>query len=135
MVNQIKRVKVVTWEMCSTLKKVLKITAAAWQKITGRRHRSTISHGTSCWLAGSPAALEGLLPRRVLDALLPDRPPGIEGLLREGRRLNGPLMLLNYRTNNFDLWYYWYKSGKTCMTEVRIFCSSRQKTVFLETRK
>lgn len=87
MVNQINRVSVETWEMYSRLSTVLRMTAPAWQKTTGKRHRSSISHGTSC-CTGMGLSPEEDCRRREEDLTSPK-----EGcFFREGLLLNGPLI-------------------------------------------
>lgn len=80
--------------MCNTFKTVLIITAAAWQNITGNKHLSSISHGTSC-CTGIGFNPDEDCRRNDADFTNPN-----EGcFLRDGRRLNGPLMMSLTRTD------------------------------------
>lgn len=97
MAKNMKSVRVETWDMCSAFSTVLRMMAPAWQKITGSKHLSSTSHGTSCWetLIGFRPTADCLL---CMFAALTR--PTLGRALREGRRLKGPLMF--QESSNID---------------------------------
>lgn len=96
--------------MCNTFNTVLIITAAAWQKITGNKHLSSMSHGTSC-CTGIGFSPDEDCRRNDADFTNPK-----EGcFFNDGRRLNGPLIFRYPSSDWFKTWNKYESTESWCL--------------------